>query len=89
MRTLIAIGIGLVLLAIVLGATWWLGPKGRGRAITGFVVVWLALCAVDMFLGVSAGYSLGEELLIHLLIFAVPGLAAYLAARWLAPRQPR
>ena len=44
-----------------------------------FVVVWLAVAALNMWTGVAkAGYSLGEELPIFLLIFAVPAAAAIL-----------
>jgi len=46
------------------------------------LVLWLAITATNMWLGVSkAGYSVGEELPIFLLLFAVPAAAAVLV-RW-------
>ena len=44
-----------------------------------FVLVWLAVAALNMWTGVAkAGYSVGDELPIFLLIFAVPAAAAIL-----------
>lgn len=64
MRTLIIIGIGLVLLGLCLGAQVFIG-------------VWLVAAAVNMYIGVArAGYSFVEELPIFLLIFAVPAVVA-------------
>jgi hypothetical protein len=50
-----------------------------------FVVVWLAVAAVNMWAGVAkAGYSVADELPIFLLIFALPaGLAVLLKWRFL------
>ena len=38
-------------------------------------------CAADLVIGVSHGYGFGEELAIHLLIFAVPAAAALVLGR--------
>ena len=47
-----------------------------------FVVVWLVIAVANLWVGVArAGYSVGEEMPIFLLIFAVPAAAAVLA-RW-------
>ena len=47
-----------------------------------FVVVWLAVAAVNMWAGVAkAGYSMTDELPIFLLIFAVPAALAVLV-KW-------
>ena len=44
-----------------------------------FVLVWLAVAALNMWTGVAkAGYSVGEELPIFVLLFAVPAAAAIL-----------
>jgi hypothetical protein len=50
-----------------------------------FVVVWLAVAAVNMWAGVAkGGYSVADELPIFLLIFALPaGLAVLLKWRFL------
>jgi len=81
MRTLLAIVIGLVLVAAVGGLAGRRGPESRPRALTVFVAIWFVLCGVGTVLGVRAGYSFLHELLIHLLIFLVPAAAAFLLAR--------
>ena len=44
-----------------------------------FVVVWLAVAAVNMWAGVArAGYSVADEFPIFLLIFTVPAAVAVL-----------
>ena len=44
-----------------------------------FVVVWLAVAAMNMWAGVAkAGYGVADELPIFLLIFAVPAILAIL-----------
>jgi hypothetical protein len=48
-------------------------------AASAFVVVWLAVAVANMWVGVAkAGYSIGEELPIFLLVFAVPAALAVL-----------
>jgi hypothetical protein len=80
MRTLVAIVVGLVVLGLFLLAARRPGARGR-RLLTVFVVVWLVACAADLTVGVTHGYGFGEELAIHLLIFAVPAAAALVLAR--------
>ena len=47
-----------------------------------FIVLWLAITALNMWLGVAkAGYSIAEELPIQALIFGLPAAAALLV-RW-------
>jgi hypothetical protein len=48
-----------------------------------FVSLWLTFCVIDTLRGVRAGYSIQAEIMIHLLLFAIPAVAAYLAARLL------
>jgi hypothetical protein len=85
MRTLIVIVIGLVLArAVIFGVN--LVNKGRSApAINGsywFIGLWLAFCLVDFYIGVfKAGYSAKDELVIHLVVFGIPALAA-----WFLPR---
>jgi len=78
MRTLILIVSGLVLLAVLL---WLARPAYRSRAALFFVLVWLGCSAINLGTGLSRGYSLQEELLVHAFLFGVPALAA-LAAWW-------
>jgi hypothetical protein len=71
---------------LLMGAFLWLGKLFSGQfadaprvATWAFVVVWLAMAAVNMWVGVArAGYSIGEELPIFLLIFAIPAFLAVL-----------
>lgn len=51
-------------------------------AVGAFAVIWLAASALNLWAGVAkAGYSLGEELPIFLLIFAAP-VALALLLKW-------
>jgi hypothetical protein len=81
-RTLVVIAIGLVLSSTLVFAIDHLG-KGKITGAIVFMVAWLIFCAVDYSNGVKAGYSARDELGIHILIFALPTLSAWLAARFL------
>ena len=80
MRSAIIIVGGLVILGIAVAVAWRLGgPQSALIAAKLFLVGWLVVALLNMWLGVSrAGYSVGEELPIFLLIFAVPAAAAAL-----------
>ena len=81
MRTLIIIAVGLLLLAVALKVA----KPGKRRAVAGiFCVFWLLATLANLALGLSHGYSLQEELPIHLLLFGVPAFAA-----WWFSRKPR
>ena len=57
-------------------------PTATTAATVVFLTVWLAIAAVNMWLGVAkAGYPVSVELPIFGLIFAVPAAAAVLV-RW-------
>ena len=88
MRTFIAIGIGLILLIVVAVLAARRDQEARQKAFTAFGVVWFVLCVLDAIVGVLNGYSIGEELLIHMVIFLVPAMAAFLVARR-NPAHPR
>lgn len=52
-------------------------PAASGIATTVYSVLWLAIAAFNMWVGVAkAGYSVSEELPIFLLIFGVPAVVA-------------
>jgi uncharacterized membrane protein YwaF len=79
MHTVAVIAGGFALLAIfLLVAKFGLGtPHAIARAALIFLPVWLALAAVNMWVGVSkAGYSVRQELPILLVVFIVPAAAA-------------
>ena len=57
-------------------------PAAATWSVVAFVLLWLAATGFNMWVGVSrAGYSVGEETPIFLLLFAVPVIAAILL-RW-------
>ncbi|MCW5605986.1 MAG: hypothetical protein KIT18_15705 [Burkholderiales bacterium] len=76
MRTLIFVLAGL---AIVFIAMWLVPAARRALAAWVFSAAWLAVSLVNLSIGLSHGYSLREELLVHLVLFGVPVLAAWLA----------
>ena len=52
-------------------------PAAASVATAVFVLLWLAIAAFNMWVGVAkAGYSASEELPIFLLIFGVPAVVA-------------
>jgi hypothetical protein len=86
-RTTVIIIVGLVLLVlfVVVGAA--VRAVGLRRAMEDFLLVWFALAAGNLAVGVfEAGYGFGEELPIFLLIFAVPAVPAVAVRVWAARR---
>jgi hypothetical protein len=85
MRTIIIILGGLALLVVCVGIAKVVGGSTSDdmrTAIIAFIALWFMIAATNMWVGVAkAGYSVGEELPIFLLIFAVPAGAAILA-KW-------
>lgn len=83
MHVLMVIGGGLVLLGVFVLFGWLWGASALGMALAAkvFVPVWLLVAGVNMWVGVShAGYSARAEFPILLLIFALPAIAAAIAA---------
>ncbi|HXP01205.1 MAG TPA: hypothetical protein VN813_11930 [Luteibacter sp.] len=79
MHTLIVIGSGLFLLGFALLTGNWTSA-GVSTAALVFIPVWLALSAVNLWLGVTrAGYSVPEELPILAVVFAIPAIVALVA----------
>lgn len=78
MRTLIFIVAGLAVLALLLLLA---GRGRRAAAAKAFVAGWFAVSAVNFGIGLSRGYSLLEELLVHAALFGIPALAAVVAWR--------
>jgi hypothetical protein len=81
MRTALIILGGFVLLGIFVLVARLAGGDAADKAMViatqVFLPVWLALAGVNMWVGVAkAGYSVGEELPIFLLIFALPAAGA-------------
>lgn len=85
-RTTVIIIAGLVLFLIFLIVGYLWKAAGLRRAMEDFVLVWFAVAAFNLAVGVfEAGYGFGEELPIFLLIFAIPAAPA-IAVRLYAAR---
>lgn len=78
MRTLILIMVGLLLLATTLKVA---KPEKRRAVAWVFGGVWLLATLANLALGLSHGYTLQEELPIHLVLFGVPAVAAWWFSR--------
>jgi len=80
MRTVLAILIGFFLLAdltIISVIFKRVQPRFPFNPGMVFLVLWAAACAVDWWFGVyKKGYSPIVELLIHVIIYAIPAAAA-------------
>ncbi|MDX2203073.1 MAG: hypothetical protein NW223_09995 [Hyphomicrobiaceae bacterium] len=90
MHTLMVIGAGLVLLAVMLAIAairGGMGSPAMRSAARAFIPVWLLAAAANMYVGVTqAGYTIAQELPILVLVFAVPAGLAYVLSRLLTPR---
>lgn len=78
MRSALFVLAGFVFLALaVYGARFAWGEKNIVLGAQIFLPLWLAVCAVNMYVGVSqAGYSVAEEAPILLMIFAPAAVVA-------------
>ena len=85
MRTALFLAAGVLLLGgfLLLGRLFAPQYPDAPRVATlAYIAVWLVVAAVNMWLGVAkAGYSIGEELPIFLLIFLVPAALAWVV-KW-------
>jgi hypothetical protein len=90
MRTLAIIVGGLILLGFTVAAGRYVGGGGSRAiilAVKGFLAVWFLVALFNFWMGVSrAGYSVGEELPIFLLVYVVPGALAAIVWWRLASR---
>jgi hypothetical protein len=80
MRTLLFLLVGFLLLTacVLLGRLFSANYGGASLVATWvFLVLWLGISTVNLWVGVArAGYTLGDELPIFLLIFVVPAAVA-------------
>jgi hypothetical protein len=80
MRTALIILGGFVLLGVFVLVARLAGGNAADKAMViatqVFIPVWLALAGVNMWVGISKGFSVSLELPILLLIFALPAAAA-------------
>lgn len=87
MHTLMVIGGGLALLAVLVAIGTFIGGMGSPAmrtAARSFIPLWLLAAAVNMYIGVTqAGYTVAQELPIFGVIFAVPAAVACILSGWL------
>jgi hypothetical protein len=79
MRTLIIIVGGIVVLGLFVfaGSRFGGGVQSMATAAKIFIPFWLIAALTNMWVGVSrAGYSIGDEFPIFLLIFLIPAAVA-------------
>ena len=79
MHMLLVIIGGVVLLGVfaLFGKLWGADAAGMALGAKVFVPVWLVVCLVNMWIGVTkAGYTVAQELPILLVVFAVPAALA-------------
>lgn len=82
MRTLIFIAAGLLLAVMMLRLT----PASRRTWAAGlFTVVWLGISGWNLRTGLSHGYTLAQELPIHVALFGIP--AALVWGLWWSRRR--
>lgn len=74
MRTLIFIAVGLALAALLMRL---IPATQRVVGASLFTVAWLAVSAWNLRGGLAQGYSLAEELPIHLALFGLPVMGAW------------
>ncbi|RSM90876.1 hypothetical protein DMH04_04950 [Kibdelosporangium aridum] len=77
------LGAGVVLWLAIRVLSGLLTPKPSGTAALVFMPLWFFFCVGNLVVGVVvAGYSVGEEIPILLLNFAVPAAVSVLALRF-------
>jgi hypothetical protein len=83
MHVAMVIGGGLALLGVFVLFGWLWGASAAAMALAAkvFMPAWLAVAAVNMWVGVShAGYTVRQEAPVLVLVFLVPALVAGVAA---------
>ena len=88
MRTTLFLAAGFLLLAAAVILARLFSANYPAATTTGaatFVMLWLALTGFNLWTGVArAGYSIGEELPVFLLLFGVPAAVAIIL-KWKLP----
>jgi hypothetical protein len=84
-KTIVA---GLLICAAVflLSRLWQTDRPLTGGALAIFLLIWMAISAVNLWIGVyRAGYSMAEELPILAVVFGIPAAISF-AAAWAISR---
>jgi hypothetical membrane protein len=85
MHSLKVIFAGLLVLAatFMLARLWTTDRPTTGLAVAAFLLIWFALSAFNMWVGVyKAGYPISEEIRIMIYVFAVPAVACLTLAKF-------
>lgn len=82
MRTLIFIAVGLVLAALLIRLT---PVAHRTVAAAVFTLAWLGVSVWNLRTGMSHGYTLAQELPIHIALFGLPAAMAWGVWWWSRP----
>lgn len=79
MRTVIFIVAGLILAGLALR----LAPAAHRALAAGvFTLIWFCVSAWNLRTGLSHGYTLAEELPIHIALFGIPAVSAWAVWWW-------
>lgn len=84
MRSVIIISLGLILWALSLAASKFLGnenPLAKKTTTLIFIALWFMLSGLNLYQGTQAGYSFQEELPIFLMIFSIPSIIAFVVQK--------
>ena len=81
MHTVIVLAVGFALLGVCVVAGCFLGgTPGTATAALVFLPLWFVGAAINLYVGVKrAGYSIGDEAPIFVLVFAIPAAVGVLA----------
>lgn len=90
MHTIMVISGGILTLIVFIGIARWLGRGNSNAMATAakiFIPVWLLASAVNMWIGVTyAGYTIAQELPIHIPVFGIPAALAGVAIWYFSRR---
>lgn len=82
MRTLLLIVIGLLSAWVAMRL---LPARSRTLSAAVFTLLWLGVCAWNLNTGLSHGYTLAQELPIHVLLFGMPVVFVWGWWQWWRP----
>ena len=79
MHTLIITLFGFVLLALC----YWISSRNKIRFLRYFPAIWLFFCGIHFAVGVNAGYSVQDELVVHAGVYGIPVIAWFALTQYL------
>lgn len=83
--------LGFAVLIVIFALAYAVNRRAGREVLNGlrvFLIVWAMVCLWNGYTGVvKAGYSVLAELAVHVVVFGLPALCAWLAARQIDRRQ--